>query len=297
MSNHENTNVSNQNPIQGQVSNQNPIQEQVPNQNPIQEQVSNQNPIQEQVSNQNPIIQPNDELFSYLFAVRVSFQDVYESESDIIRELKKHLLETGTEQSELNTLLHNFYSQYGINIPIETIQEVDPNNNLIVNNMLGFVLNELDYEIINDNINQPEQQNDDDNEDSDPDNEVQLPNEIHTHASLTNLINSVIIMTGLNPVMTMAGQTGYIQIVQPNYQNVVVTVDDNELENIESKQLVSNSDINCSVCMGKMIKEEFVSELKCTHVFHTDCIKPYLSKYNYKCPICRSEVGKPKYNI
>jgi hypothetical protein len=279
--------------------------------------------VSNQTLDQNPEIQLNDELYSYLFAVRISFQDIYESESDIIRELKKHLLDIGTEQSQLNTVLHNFYSQFGSNIPIETIQEVELNNNSIVNNMLGFLLNELDYDITDENINQPhlEQQNVevDDNSDSNDESsndEVsndENSNEVHTHNNLTNFLNSVMTMVGQagniqiiqpnyqNIVVTVdnnpIGQAGNIQIIQPNYQNVVVTVDENELENIESKQLVSNSDINCSVCMGQMIKEEFVSELKCAHIFHTDCIKPYLSQYNYKCPNCRSEVGKPKYNM
>ena len=49
--------------------------------------------------------------------------------------------------------------------------------------------------------------------------------------------------------------------------------------------------------MAAMMKDEKVTSLKCNHTYHHECITPYLKEYNYKCPICRAEVGKAKYNI
>jgi hypothetical protein len=40
-----------------------------------------------------------------------------------------------------------------------------------------------------------------------------------------------------------------------------------------------------------------VTELKCKHMFHTECIETYLKQYNHKCPVCRSEVGNVIYNF
>ena len=82
-----------------------------------------------------------------------------------------------------------------------------------------------------------------------------------------------------------------------NYEDVKVTVDENELASLPVKTLETNIDDDCTICMGKMVKDEVVTELGCTHTFHTDCIKPYLKEYNYKCPVCRKEVGKTKYNL
>ncbi len=326
----------------------------------------------------------NNELYSFLFAVRVSFQDTYQSESDIIRELKIYLLETGTSVSDLDTILHEFYNYYGIDIPIEKIQQVAVTNTNILNNMLGFVLSPGDFDNsvvfndINNNSNHPNHLNHDNNNNNDSDfdsddhdsdfddNEhnqhvhhsnqplsimqtmpnvnpinlstIQLSNNSSTHASMINIINTL--MNGLNginghpttntstnqqshtnpqllissgagpmssfsfgsisglnlgPVMNLNGFNP-INLNNP-FQDVVVTVDDKDIDKLKSNKLTTDLDSDCSICMGKMVQNEVVTELNCTHTFHTDCIEPYLKQYNYKCPICRAEVGKAKYNL
>lgn len=49
--------------------------------------------------------------------------------------------------------------------------------------------------------------------------------------------------------------------------------------------------------MDELVKDEDATYLECSHVFHSKCIDEWLSKYNYKCPVCKKEAGKPKYNI
>ncbi len=307
----------------------------------------------------------NNELYSFLFAVRVSFQDTYQSESDIIRELKIYLLETGTSVSELDTILHDFYNYYGIDIPIEKIQQVAVTNTNILNNMLGFVLSPGDFDnsnqlnqLSNDNNFDSDDHDDHDDHDSDFDDDdhehhvhqqlpivnplniptIQLSNNSSTHASMINIINTL--MNGLNginghpttntstnqqshtnpqllissgvgpipgfsfdsisglnlgPVINFNGFTP-INLNNP-FQDVVVTVDDKDIDKLKSNKLSTDLDSDCSICMGKMLKDEVITELKCNHTFHTDCIEPYLKQYNYKCPICRAEVGKAKYNL
>jgi DNA-directed RNA polymerase subunit RPC12/RpoP len=80
-------------------------------------------------------------------------------------------------------------------------------------------------------------------------------------------------------------------------EDVVVSTDEKDIEKLKSFKLDNNLDYDCSICMGHMEKDEIVTELKCCHTFHTECINTYLKNYNYKCPICRAEVGKTKYNV
>jgi hypothetical protein len=81
------------------------------------------------------------------------------------------------------------------------------------------------------------------------------------------------------------------------FSDVVVSTDEKVLDSLKTFKLETKLDTDCSICMGHLDKDEEVSELRCTHTFHSECIKPYLLQYNYKCPVCRTEVGKAKYNI
>lgn len=80
-------------------------------------------------------------------------------------------------------------------------------------------------------------------------------------------------------------------------QDVVSTLDESEKDKLKVYKLSENKEEKCSVCMSDMNTDEHVCELPCNHTFHNNCIQPWLQQYNYKCPICRKEVGKPKHNI
>jgi len=119
----------------------------------------------------------------------------------------------------------------------------------------------------------------------------------HTPQQLENLINNFI------------NQQDYIfsspmlfnPIIAPlnNLQDVAVTLNEEELKNLKKYKSNKTLEENCSICMLKMGEnpEEELCKLPCEHDFHVECIEPYLENYNYKCPICRKEVGKPKYDI
>lgn len=285
-----------------------------------------------------------EELYSFMFAVRISLQDNYDNESDIIIELKKYLVDAGENYSTINQTLYGFYQYYDINIDITTIEQATNNDEQILNNMLGFIMgvnNNLNFNIPNisvsndipdnevSNVN-PVNANNNDNDDANDANDASSANDDHadlneenndinqpssiasnhvfsfqilsngqlinmplsqtinTHTNMTNFINTMI-----------NGLENNIQLQQPNniFQDVVVTVDDKDIEKLQSTKLESDKDSDCSICMGHMEKDEMVTELKCKHTFHTECIETYLKQYNHKCPVCRSEVGSVKYNF
>ncbi len=287
----------------------------------------------------------NTELFEYLFAVRISLQDDFDNESDIIKELKLTLEELGISSNQLNQTLHDFYHYYGIDISIDKINEASTVSNQLLNNILGFMLGPGDFtysghpdDINNDNNNNDNSDDNDDNDDdiieeannidntennqnnleqqNEPNNFNQLNlnqtnitftingnthtfnignqpinilgNSVNTHNSMINVFNSIVGMSNGNMQIPFATSM---------FSDVIVSTDDNDIEALKVTKLDTKLETDCSICMGHLDKNDEVSELKCSHIFHTDCIKPYLQQYNYKCPVCRSEVGKAKYHV
>ncbi|KAG2388785.1 hypothetical protein C9374_000224 [Naegleria lovaniensis] len=47
---------------------------------------------------------------------------------------------------------------------------------------------------------------------------------------------------------------------------------------------------DCAVCQDQIKEEEDVTELPCGHIYHKDCVVPWLQRHA-NCPICRSEIG------
>ena len=80
-------------------------------------------------------------------------------------------------------------------------------------------------------------------------------------------------------------------------QDVRTTLDEDDTDNLKKHKLETKLEEKCSICMTDMDIGEEACELPCNHNFHSDCIDPWLKQYNYKCPICRKEAGKPKYNV
>jgi len=79
--------------------------------------------------------------------------------------------------------------------------------------------------------------------------------------------------------------------------DVICTLDESEKNKLNKYILKKNTESNCNICLDEMKKNQKVIKLPCNHLYHYKCINKYLEKYNYKCPCCRIEVGKPKYNI
>lgn len=50
----------------------------------------------------------------------------------------------------------------------------------------------------------------------------------------------------------------------------------------------------CAICFIELSNESHeytYNILPCNHIYHSTCIKPYLSEYSYHCPICKEECG------
>jgi hypothetical protein len=65
--------------------------------------------------------------YDHLFALRVLLQDEYDSESDIMIDLRRELLNIGIPENELVDSLARFYELYDIQISKQTITQVFEN--------------------------------------------------------------------------------------------------------------------------------------------------------------------------
>ena len=118
------------------------------------------------------------------------------------------------------------------------------------------------------------------------------PQNITTDSSGNNINQGPMeFLNTLNNLLNM------VHLPQEEMEDVKVTLDEEDFSNIKTETLQEDMEGSCSICMMNFIKGNEVSTLPCKHYFHTDCINQWLKEYNYKCPVCRKECGKPKYNV
>ena len=72
------------------------------------------------------------------------------------------------------------------------------------------------------------------------------------------------------------------------------------IEVLNEKNKTISDDETCSVCFSTLTEDKDNYKycvLHCNHVFHSQCIKPYLKDYDYHCPICRESCGDHEAKI
>ncbi|KAF9901157.1 hypothetical protein BX616_002359 [Lobosporangium transversale] len=111
--------------------------------------------------------------------------------------------------------------------------------------------------------------------------------------------------TGLSGLFNMIGNPGDYVFSQAGLDDVItqlmemqgrqngpVGASDEIIESIPPHILTDEelaAKTECSVCKDEFTKEDNLLQLKCRHIFHEDCIKPWL-KLNGTCPTCRFEL-------
>jgi hypothetical protein len=70
------------------------------------------------------------------------------------------------------------------------------------------------------------------------------------------------------------------------------TVNQETLTTLKEKTIDSEEHLSevCTVCMFNYEMGDSVKYLPCNHLFHVDCIVPYLSSYGQSCPVCKAKV-------
>ena len=299
--------------------------------------------------------------FDELFALRISFQDEFENENDIMYELKYELIKRGIEIEYIPNILKQFYEYIGINMTIEQINDVlyPTHEEQISSHFINILNNYIIYHTQETNNQEPNNQETNNQEPNIQETNNQETNNQETNTQETNtqeiieletieednyedtsgnIINflnnnpmngniqftfySSNSLNSSNTIRTIQYTFNPNTIFQPNLRNiintnplfstqgifnsllsetimedVVSTLDDSEKDKLKVYKSIEKKEEKCTICMSEINVDEQVCDLPCAHTFHDECIQPWLNHYNYKCPVCRKEVGKPKYNI
>jgi hypothetical protein len=68
--------------------------------------------------------------------------------------------------------------------------------------------------------------------------------------------------------------------------------EDDEDEELEVHQV--DSDDTCAICIETMDDQDDVRLLKCGHIFHSECIDPWLTVRRACCPLCKADYYIPR---
>jgi len=284
--------------------------------------------------------------FDELFALRISFQDEFENENDIMYELKYELIKRGIEIEYIPNILKQFYEYIGINMTIEQINDVlypTPEEQIsthfinILNNYIIYHTQETNNQETNNQETNNQETNtqetntqeiieletiEEDNYEDTSGNIINFLNNNPMNGNIQFTFYSSNSLNSSNTIRTIQYTFNPNTIFQPNLRNiintnplfstqgifnsllsetimedVVSTLDDSEKDKLKVYKSIEKKEEKCTICMSEINIDEQACDLPCAHTFHDECIQPWLNHYNYKCPVCRKEVGKPKYNI
>lgn len=268
-----------------------------------------------------------------LFARRIAFQDTFEDENLIIKELKHELYSHGmNNMDDIDKYLVEFYKNYGIEISLDIIKSIQINpvptqfiNSLInmtarnnsnaslrippgivnfynhnLNNLTqlpsgGNLTNDSDDVLSDiDSDEIPELEDDFDDDLQESNNSQQIP------IQFLNMMNNSSQNSNISNFVSIFNNIMHnsVNTPPPDWEEPVkktLRKDDEKL--IKKYKLKESLEEKCSICLSSLDKDQDVWELPCKHIFHPICIEKLLKEYDYKCPVCRKECGEGEANL
>jgi hypothetical protein len=232
----------------------------------------------------------NDELY----ALRLHLMEFFD-ENKIISILKKEILNSGMSEDDTNIYLYSFYYNNDINVNIQQIIDTNVVNNLNEDNdEISTIedtiesthdIDELQITISNLELNPIQRTH---NIEESIENNIQDDNSINSEDE--RIINEM----DISNIFRLMNNFVSSEYNNTNFNDVVCTL--GEVEKLKTYNTEKELD-QCKICLDVIEINTEVIELPCCHIYHSNCINEWLMKYNYKCPTCRIEVGKPKYNL
>jgi hypothetical protein len=263
-----------------------------------------------------------------LFALKLYYEDEYDDEYNIIKMLKIELINQNMPENEINTKLKEFYDSFGSNIDLEVFKNIKIRtiNQLIINSTLNE--NATEENATEENANKEDVNEEDVNEEDATEEDVNeedateedateedateedVPEEnneninISTNLLNNNIINSIFMFNMLTDqtediISTLNMLTYHAEnnMLTDQTEDVISTLNEEDKNKLKKYILKNNVDDKCLICFDNLEIGQEIIELPCIHIYHSNCINEYLTKYNYKCPCCKDEVGRPIHNI
>ncbi|EFA81554.1 hypothetical protein PPL_05543 [Heterostelium album PN500] len=124
-----------------------------------------------------------------------------------------------------------------------------------------------------------------------------------------NFIQSLTAGTGVQPMNIFMGGPGYVgnpgdyfvgqdwqgllnQLFQASQKKGTPPASKDEINKLKKdkvNQAIVDKKLDCSVCKEEFELGQDYLELPCTHIYHPNCIVPWLEMHN-SCPVCRYEL-------
>ena len=247
----------NQEPNNNELDNNESDNNELNNQEPDNNELDNQEPDNNELNNQESNNQ--EPMFNYIYRNIINNYQNLNNNNNL--DNNNDNLDNNNNDNNGNNNLDNNDNNNNNNNNNNNLN----NNNRIIyinNNFLNRINNFIRYN--NYNINNNEEYND-----------IEVPR-----------LNPGLLIQAINIILPPQNPA----ILEP----VKIALDDECLEQLSEKVLEEKIEGMCMICFDEFNIDQTVLELPCDHLYHKDCIVPYLKEHSNKCPICRSEVGKSK---
>ncbi|CBK23308.2 uncharacterized protein [Blastocystis hominis] len=77
-----------------------------------------------------------------------------------------------------------------------------------------------------------------------------------------------------------------------------ITVSKPQLERMfPSTSFSSIKQEDCPICLSSFTAADKIRTLQCGHVFHSECIDPWMIEYKAECPLCKNDIRTAKEAI
>ena len=185
-------------------------------------------------------------------------------------DIEDNVLTPSSEEENTNSQSPNqehIHIDFSLNLPhnINNSSVIENNENLHYN-----IFGTMPYFLINNNLN--------------AENNNQITFEYNNLLDNTNMINQI-----MGQIINIPNQN--------NQEDINITMDKNDIDNLKILKYSKESLTNCSICLMDVCKDDYYYEIKCNHIFHKKCLEKWLEEYNYICPVCRTELGNSKAHL